>query len=195
MKKHALLFLSLFSFTLMIAQSGPCKYANICIDPTHEEGRINKHVYGFLLEHLYHSVSNGIWGENVWNRSFEELLAEGNWSADTQGCLTINAQSITTGSRFNIGRIKDGCISLDVRRRSGHGSILIGLRDQQRENLKTNSILFHLGGYDDNKHTIECRTGWIWHTPIAQLTTHMAESKNFGQSFCTMNQCEMPAVF
>ncbi len=176
MKKLISSFLCAISFALLMAQSDASKYVRISIDPKREEGRINKHIYGFLLEHLYHSVSNGIWGENVWNRSFEELLAEGNWVIDTQGHLAVNALEVTTGSRFKIGHIKDGLISMYVRRLSGHGSILIGLRDQQREHLKTNSIVLNLGACDENRHLIECRTGWIWHTPVAQQSTLIAES-------------------
>lgn len=176
MKKSIFSILCILSITLLMAQSEVSKHVEICIDSKQEEGRINKHIYGFLLEHLYHSVSNGIWGENVWNRSFEELLADGNWTTDTQGHLIINALGVTTGSRFNIGHIKDGVISMDVRRNSGQGSILIGFRDQQREHLKTNSIVLNLGKHDENTHVLECRTGWIWHTPVAQLSTLTVKS-------------------
>src|SRR5205085_5029128 len=29
-------------------------------------------LYGHFLEHIYHSAHGGLWGELVWNRSFEE---------------------------------------------------------------------------------------------------------------------------
>ncbi|HML74138.1 MAG TPA: alpha-L-arabinofuranosidase C-terminal domain-containing protein [Anaerohalosphaeraceae bacterium] len=34
-------------------------------------GQIDERIYGHFLEHIYHSVNGGLWGELVWNRSFE----------------------------------------------------------------------------------------------------------------------------
>lgn len=36
--------------------------------------QIDDKLYGHFLEHIYHSVNGGLWGEIVWNRSFEEGL-------------------------------------------------------------------------------------------------------------------------
>ena len=33
---------------------------------------VDERIYGFLLEHIYHSCDNGICGEEVFNRSFED---------------------------------------------------------------------------------------------------------------------------
>ncbi len=33
--------------------------------------RIDEKVYGHFLEHIYHSCNGGLWGELVWDRSFE----------------------------------------------------------------------------------------------------------------------------
>jgi alpha-N-arabinofuranosidase len=35
---------------------------------------IDVKLYGHFLEHIYHSLNGGLWGEVVWNRSFEEGL-------------------------------------------------------------------------------------------------------------------------
>lgn len=35
-------------------------------------GRIDERVYGHFLEHIFHSVNGGLWGEMVWDRSFED---------------------------------------------------------------------------------------------------------------------------
>ncbi len=161
---------SLFCLTT-IARTQHIEQASVHIHPAQEENRIDKHIYGFLLEHLYHSVSNGIWGENVWNRSFEELQAEGKWSADTYGHLAVNALDNYSGSHFYIARLQDGILSLDIQNIEGVGNILIGVRDQHRENLQTNAIWLHLGTHSNKQHTVECHTGWIWHTPIVKVTT------------------------
>jgi alpha-L-arabinofuranosidase len=40
---------------------------------------IDPKIYGQFLEHIYHSVNGGLWGESVWNRSFEELGSPDGW--------------------------------------------------------------------------------------------------------------------
>lgn len=62
----------LTSMIFVQAQKKFKEQAEVWIDINKVENHINPKLYGFLLEHIYHSVSNGIWGENVWNRSFEE---------------------------------------------------------------------------------------------------------------------------
>jgi hypothetical protein len=32
---------------------------------------VNEKIYGQFLEHIYNSVNNGLWGDLIWNRSFE----------------------------------------------------------------------------------------------------------------------------
>jgi enterochelin esterase-like enzyme/alpha-L-arabinofuranosidase/type 1 glutamine amidotransferase len=42
------------------------------IDPSQEVNRIDEKVYGHFFEHIYHSANGGLWGDQVWDRSFEE---------------------------------------------------------------------------------------------------------------------------
>jgi len=53
---------------------------SISINPTKVESQIDEKIYGHFLEHIYHSVNGGLWGEMVWNRSFEEPVDKGRWS-------------------------------------------------------------------------------------------------------------------
>ena len=55
--KKKLISLACFWIGLMSVNSQ--KQVEVKIDPGHVENRINDKIYGFLLEHLYHSVSNG----------------------------------------------------------------------------------------------------------------------------------------
>lgn len=141
--------------------------ADIRVDVNRVENRINPKLYGFLLEHIYHSVSNGIWGENVWNRSFEEQLAFGNWQVNHQGEVSLDALGAKEMQDFRIGRGKDYVLDLELKRIGGKGPILIGVRDQARERMLTNCIYWYLGDKGNTSNTLEAKTGWIWHTPIA----------------------------
>src|SRR5574341_1450163 len=44
---------------------------------------VDEKIYGQFLEHIYNSVNNGLWGDLIWNRSFERLSgASGSWSRE-----------------------------------------------------------------------------------------------------------------
>jgi alpha-N-arabinofuranosidase len=48
--------------------------------PAHQ---VSPNVYGHFLEHIYHSVNGGLWGDLVWNRSFElSNSGMGEWSIE-----------------------------------------------------------------------------------------------------------------
>jgi len=145
----------------------------INIDTSKVEGYINKHLYGFLLEHLYHSVSNGIWGECVWNRSFEERLADGDWTIDYQGRIFLKSRG-RQQSLFHIAQGQDYKVTLEMRRLSGNGDIIVGVRDQYREKMLTNRIYFRSG---KQHQRLECHTGWIWHTPKTREKSFMVQQR------------------
>lgn len=166
---YALLFCALFT-------SNAQKKVNLKVNPDHIIGHIDKKIYGLLLEHLYHSVSNGIWGETVWNRSFEELFALGGiWSVKNNALISVNAFSKST-ARFNLGSGSDFELSLDFRKVAGEGGLLFCIRDQYRESILTNGLFLHLGTKNNSIHELESKTGWVWHTPISK--TAIVDSKS-----------------
>ena len=61
---------------------------------------VDPKIYGQFLEHIYHSVNGGIWGEVVWNRSFEETLTEGAWKVNGE---VLQAAAGEAESRFRFG--------------------------------------------------------------------------------------------
>ncbi len=73
-----------FSFPLVLAQAlvvvavsaaatndAAWPPVNLSINASRVVGRIDERIYGHFLEHIYHSCNGGLWGELVWNRSFE----------------------------------------------------------------------------------------------------------------------------
>ncbi len=144
--------------------------AEVQVNINKVESRIDSKLYGFLLEHIYHSVSNGIWGENVWNRSFEEQFVQGDWEVNHRGEVFLNALEEQDIQRFHIGKGKDYELSLEMKREEGNGMILIGVRNQEREWMPTNQICWYLSDKNNTVNTLEASTGWIWHTPIAHTS-------------------------
>lgn len=134
--------------------------------------RIDGKLYGLLLEHLYHSVSNGVWGENVWNRSFEELHAHGKWEVNDKGEVTLDALGQPLAD-FRIFRGRDYELTLEVKRLEGDGCVLVGVRDQNRERMLTNRLYCYLGAEGNTVHELELSTGWVWHTPV--VTTRISD--------------------
>ena len=65
----------------------------LSIDPTKTVNSIDERVYGHFLEHIYHSCNGGLWGDLVWDRSFEYNPADGptshNWTAYGPGKATL----------------------------------------------------------------------------------------------------------
>ena len=112
MKQLKLLLISLFVCVCSIYAQ---EHVEIQLNSDKIENRINDKVYGFLLEHIYHSVSNGLWGENVWNRSFEELLAYGDWEVNSSREVTLNAMGRSLAD-FRICRGRDYEISVEVQK-------------------------------------------------------------------------------
>lgn len=147
------------------------KEVSITVCPDKTENRVSDKLYGFLLEHIYHSVSNGVWGEDVWNRSFEETLTTGNWNVDSNGLVTLNA-SDDSASCFNIGKGKDFELDLDVCLSSGNGSVSIGVRDQSRDGMQTNSIVWTLG------KRFVTNTGWVWYRPKSMVNVETLTKGN-----------------
>jgi len=104
------------------AQPGPVQDSTepLFIEPEKIVCEIDEKVYGHFLEHIYHSVNGGLWGELVWNRSLEQWsggvplhwtsYGTGSFSSITGAlnsdyCLRINASGSETGIKqtpFNI---------------------------------------------------------------------------------------------
>lgn len=73
---------------------------------------VDERIYGFLLEHIYHSCDNGVWGEEVFNRSFEDRANYGGF--------------------YIAGKKKSGAFEANV---TGPDS-MIGVRDGSRDGMR-----------------------------------------------------------
>jgi len=51
----------------------------ITVNPRNVNGTIDERIYGHFLEHIFHSVNGGLFGEMVWDCSFED------WQGDERG--------------------------------------------------------------------------------------------------------------
>ncbi len=106
---------------------------------------VDPKIYGQFLEHIYHSVNGGIWGDVVWNRSFEETLTEGVWTVNGEVLQTTGGD---TESRFRFGSEawRDYELTLDMMRPAGGGVLAVGVRSNRNANYVLS--MGGAGGFD-----------------------------------------------
>jgi alpha-N-arabinofuranosidase len=110
--------------TFLSAQSA----VNLKVDTGQVVREIDPKIYGQFLEHIYHSVNGGVWGEVVWNRSFEERLSPDDWRV-RDGVLASPA-GMANYSRFLIGgeAWRDYDFWADVHKTSAAGTVTVAAR-------------------------------------------------------------------
>jgi alpha-N-arabinofuranosidase len=131
-----------------ISVQGDFAYANetisISIDPMEVQGEIDEKIYGHFLEHIYHSVNGGLWGEMVWNRSFEELGPEnaGMWRIEDE---RIIQESMATNVRLWFGKSEwtDYEFTLQAKKTGGSEGFLVLLRGISNEEF----YWYNFGGW------------------------------------------------
>ncbi len=141
-----LIFTAAINIQPVIAQ----ETVSLSIDPSKVEGRIDEKIYGHFLEHIYHSVNGGLWGEMVWNRSFEEPVDKGNWSI--QDNAVVQSQ-IGDNIRLVFGdkNWSDYEFSLEAQKTGGSEGFLILFRAASEEDF----YWYNIGGWGNVQSGLE----------------------------------------
>ncbi|ARN57922.1 LamG-like jellyroll fold domain-containing protein [Sedimentisphaera salicampi] len=142
---------------------------------------VDENVYGHFLEHIYHSVNGGLWGEMIWNRSFE--LTEngaGTWSKDNGELIQ---SSLGTDIHFEFGDQSwtDYELTLEARKDEGNEGFLVVFRAENSDNL----YWLNLGGWENSQHAVEKETGGSRSTLVSS-----AGSINTDQWYDIRIRCE-----
>ena len=127
----------------------------LTVDTDEELHEINPNVYGHFLEHIYHSVNGGLWGELVWNRSFElSNGGEGDWSIE-DGEVVQSALIPDVYFSFGDASWKDYEITLEARKERGNEGFMVMFRARTSRNF----YWVNLGGWGNTRHAIEKQVG------------------------------------
>ena len=105
----------------------------LTVDTSKVVGRIDPKVYGQFYELIYHSGNGGLWGDMIFNRSFEEMDGSGQWSI--AGDILANEAAPAPGARINFGNVnwRGQEFSFNVRlEQPGQVTAYVGVGEAQR---------------------------------------------------------------
>ena len=143
---------------------------------------VDEKIYGQFLEHIYNSVNNGLWGDLIWNRSFEQLSgASGSWSREGN---EIVQSSLNENVRLLFGDTgwQDYEFTLQAQKEGGSEGFLILFRANGE-----NFYWCNLGGWGNTLHAIEKGTpGVRWGVFGSQI----AGSIETGRWYTILIRCE-----
>jgi alpha-L-arabinofuranosidase len=166
MKKLVIRILALGSFMILaghLALNAQTVYTLFCDQTLH---RVDEKIYGQFLEHIYNSVNDGLWGDLVWNRSFERVSGtSGAWSREgdevVQSSLNENVRLV-----FGDTGWRDYEFSLQAKKEGGNEGFLIIFRAGGE-----NFYWCNLGGWGNTLHAIEKGTpGVRWNVFGSQIS-------------------------
>jgi len=81
-------------------------------------GQIDEKIYSHFLEHIFFSCNGGLWGELIWDRSFEGNGVSGGWRIK-DGCVVLNTAAPNQRMTFGDAKWKDYEFTLEARKTGG----------------------------------------------------------------------------
>ncbi len=123
---------------------------SLTIHPDRVLNKIDEKVYGHFLEHIYHSCNGGLWGELVWDRSFEGGGAGESWVVE-DGCLAQEGMAADVRLVFGEPAWDDYEFTVEARKTGGDEGFLILLRARNAREF----YWANLGGWGNAGHALE----------------------------------------
>ena len=123
----------------------------VSISPDVVVNRVDEKVYGHFLEHIFHSVNGGLWGEMIWDRSFEGGTASGSrWSVEND-CLVQDGMAENVRLVFGNPTWTDYEFTLEARKTGGQEGFLVLFRVADEKRF----YWANLGGWSNVRHSLE----------------------------------------
>ena len=141
------------SCLLTACLAGPIAAAenvSVTVHPDRVLNSVDEKIYGHFLEHIYHSCNGGLWGELVWDRSFEGGGAGEAWKL-AGGCLAQEGAATNVRLVFGDPAWTDYEFTVEARKTGGDEGFLILLRALNA----TEFYWANLGGWGNAGHALE----------------------------------------
>lgn len=119
------------------------------VDPGKVLNRVERGVYGHFLEHIYHSCNGGLWGDVVWNRSFEDGAA-GAWRI-ADGEVVQKGRAADQRLVFGDAAWTDYELSFEAQKTGGAEGFLAMVRAKGPKEF----YWVNLGGWGNKHHQLE----------------------------------------
>jgi alpha-N-arabinofuranosidase len=123
---------------------------SLTLRPGQVLNEVDVKIYGHFLEHIYHSCNGGLWGELIWNRSFEGTGAGQAWTI-SDNCLAQLGGG--TNVRFLLGEPawSDYEFTVEARKTGGEEGFLMIVRAASDKEFYWANI----GGWQNAGHALE----------------------------------------
>lgn len=150
MNKSLYVFCIAISLVICSCTNPDASTQNLEIPSLKPVAQISPLIYGHFYEHIYHSANGGLWGDMVWNRSFEEYLEKPHWKINSG---TISQSEKATDVKLLMGDPSwtDYTFTLEARKDDGYEGFLILYRAADEDNF----YWINLGGWGNSQHAIE----------------------------------------
>jgi alpha-N-arabinofuranosidase len=155
-----LITVAAFLLVLMPARTArPAETVALTIDPDKVLNHIDEKIYGQFLEHIYHSVNGGLWGELIWNRTFEDTGVRNSWKVDGP-CVVQSSRETNVRLTFGDAAWRDYEFTLEAQKTGGEEGFLVLFRAAGDEEF----YWCNIGGWKNLRHGLERgRKGERWH--------------------------------
>ena len=185
MRRIPLLALAVVCLGLAARPARAADVVAVTLDPAKVLNRVDEKVYGHFLEHIYHSVNGGLWGEMVWNRSFEDAGSMGNWRLE-DGQVLQKSQAADVRLTFGDAKWRDYEFTLEAQKTGGAEGFLVLFRVKNQREF----YWFNLGGWQNKNHGLErgLNDGNRWRT-IGKMTPGSIDA---GKWYKIRVRCEGP---
>ena len=144
------LLLAWMTAICLATSAGHCEEISLTLHPDRVVNRVDEKVYGHFLEHIYHSCNGGLWGELIWDRSFEGGGAGVAWTVQDD-CVCQEGAAADVRLTFGSPRWSDYEFTVDARKTGGEEGFLILLRALNKQEF----YWANLGGWRNAGHALE----------------------------------------
>jgi len=151
MMKGTLVYGAVAVVMILVVGVGRVAAVDISTSPDVIVNRVDEKVYGHFLEHIFHSVNGGLWGEMIWDRSFEGgSVAGSQWSIE-DNCLVQDGLAENVRLVFGDQKWTDYEFTLEAQKTGGREGFLVLFRVASEKQF----YWANLGGWSNVRHSLE----------------------------------------